>query len=289
MIRELKEIERYRNFIDEISRDPDLADPMLANQEEIELNLLRAPEKPNDHVLGVFDEDGRMTGLFVFLIIEEEKYIEMIVGLSREAAVYEEALDWLQERCPGFQADFVFNPRNGLLKELLHRKGAFFDTEQMKMLFTGNCPEVDTAGIVPLSGEYREQYIALHGKDVYWTGEKVVERPDRFNVFLALEDGKVVGYIDVTNCYEENEPYDLWVSEAYRRRGFGRKLLAKALEENRPKDMMLLMEVDNEAAISLYQSMGFTEAVGKGSQTVNWMIPKAYVPVDGQEVRSDVP
>ena len=281
MIRELKELDRYRDFIDEISRDPDYADPMLANQEEIEVNLLKAPEKPNNHVLGVFGEDGRMTGLFVFLIIEEEKYIEMIVGLSREAAVYEEILDRLQARYPGFQADFVFNPRNGLLKALLHRKGAFFDPEQMKMLFSGDVPAVDTDGIVPLSDEYKAQYISLHGKDVYWTGEKVAGRPDRFNVFLAVEDGKVVGYIDVTNCYEENEPYDLLVDEACRRRGWGRKLLAEALEANRPKDMMLLVEVDNEPAIALYGSMGFTEAVGKGSQTVNWTIPGTDVSAEG--------
>lgn len=272
MIRKLKTIEPYGDFIRDLSADPDFSEPMLATEEEVEHNLLRALEKENDHVLGVFDESGALQGLFVFLIIEEEAYIEMIVGLSREASVYEEIADWLEGDFPGFQADFVFNPRNRLLRELLTRKGAFFDPEQMKMVYSGTSPKVDTAGTEPLSDAYREQYFALHRKDLYWTGEKVAERPDRFSVFIAADNGRLAGYIDVTNCYEENEPYDLYVDEAFRRRGWGRKLLARALEENRPKDMMLLVNVDNPGAIALYESMGFVRVEGGGSQTVNWKI-----------------
>ena len=49
------------------------------------------------------------------------------------------------------------------------------------------------------------------------------EAPDRFRVFLAVDNGLVVGYLDVTNCFEENEPFALKVKETYRRRGWGEK------------------------------------------------------------------
>ncbi|MBD5460380.1 MAG: GNAT family N-acetyltransferase [Lachnospiraceae bacterium] len=75
----------------------------------------------------------------------------------------------------------------------------------------------------------------------------------------------MVGYLDVTCCHEENEPYDLWVREEYRRKGYGRKLLAKALEMNKPKGMMLLVEIHNEAAIHLYESMGFEKMDNQNS------------------------
>ena len=79
--------------------------------------------------------------------------------------------------------------------------------------------------------------------------------------------------MDVTYCFEENEPFDLLVLEKYRRKGYGRKMLAKALEMNHPKQMMLLVDVDNMPAIRLYESMGFETADGQNSLTAHWRIP----------------
>ena len=271
MIEPLTALEPCRDFIDTLNRDPAFSDPMLSTPEQLRVNLQDALGKPNDHVLGVF-QNGRLTGLFVFLILPEERYIEMIVGLSRSAGAYEEIADFLAAHYPGFQADFVFNPANAPLRALLVRKGAEFDPEQQKMVL-GELPSIDTSGVEPLSAQYRAQYLALHGTDCYWTGEKVLEQPDRFRVFLAVEDDTVVGYLDVTHCYEENEVYALEVAAPARGRGWGRKLLVRALEANRPHGMMLLVDADNAAAIALYRSAGFEVVPDYNSLTATWHIP----------------
>ena len=49
------------------------------------------------------------------------------------------------------------------------------------------------------------------------------------------------------------------VKKEYRGKGYGRQLLAMALRENEPKDMMLLVDFDNVPAINLYESMGFVK------------------------------
>ena len=108
---------------------------------------------------------------------------------------------------------------------------------------------------------------------MYWTGEKVVQAQDRFRTFLAIHDGKVVGYMDVTYIFEENEPVDLFVLEEYRRMGYGRKLLAKALEMNVPNAMMLLVDIDHDPAIHLYESMGFAKVQGQNNLTAHWTVP----------------
>ena len=129
-----------------------------------------------------------------------------------------------------------------------------------------------TAGIEALSEQTEAQYLALHNQDLYWTGERVVANPD-FHVFVAVDKGLVVGYVDVSAWSDENEIYDLLVMEAHRRKGWGRKLLARAIESNRPKELMLVVDVDNAPAIALYRSLGFETVPGQNSLTASWLIP----------------
>ncbi len=270
MIQKLTTFEPYWDFINEINADPVYFEPMLSSEEQIEGNLLSALKEPDQVPLGVFSGDV-MTGLFVFLIVKDEQYIEMLVGLSRSPAAYEEIADWLKANYPDYHVDFVFNPKNPAIKKMLTHRGAVLDPEQFKMLLTGDVPAVDTTGIEPLSDRYEAQYIAMHDTDRYWTGDKVAKAPHIFNVFLAVDAGTVIGYIDVTKNNEENEPFDFLVKEDCRRRGWGRKLLYKAIEENRPKRMMLIVDADNEPAIALYRSMGFTHDPEPVNQSATWI------------------
>ncbi|MBR5231564.1 MAG: GNAT family N-acetyltransferase [Clostridia bacterium] len=274
MIRIIKAYEECRDFVSGFIGDPRFSAPMLSNEEQVQYNLIKAIERPDSHcVLGVYCEE-QMIGLFVFLVLREEKYVEMLAGLSREKDAYPEVLHYLEQHFPGFSADFVFNPDNDLLKELLEQRKAEFEPEQQKMVLGTPVPGLDTTGVELLSEKYTRQYCAIHNQDMYWTGEKVAEAQDRFRTLLAIHEGKVVGYVDVTCTYNENEPYDLLVLEEYRRMGYGRKLLAKALEMNQPNGMMLLVDADNVPAISLYESMGFVKVQGQNNLTVHWTVPE---------------
>ncbi len=239
--------------------------PVCARNAEIRQRLIKALERPNDHlVIGVFD--GRqMVGLFSFLLPEEEQYLEMLVGLSSDKAAYDAMFAYLQGHFAGYSADFVFSPDNFLLRGILGRNGAEFDIEQQTMRFVKPAPEIDTAGVALLTEETVPGYLKIHNTDLYWTGERVIAAPERFCVYVAIANGNVVGYLDVTRSFDENEVFDLLVAEAHRRKGYGRRLLAKALERNQPNGMMLLVNVDNEAAIRLYESMGFEKTENQNS------------------------
>lgn len=275
MIRIIRSYDECRDFASGFQGDPSFSAPMLSDEEQVECNLIKSIEKPDKHcVLGVYNED-QMIGLFVFLVLRDEKYIEMLVGLSRNKEAYLEVLRYLEQCYPGYSADFVFNPGNYLLKELLDLRNAEYEPEQQKMVL--GIPElgIDTTGVELLSAQYIEQYCAIHNKDMYWTGEKVAQAQDHFRTFLAIYNGKVVGYLDVTYTFKKNEPYDLFVLEEYRALGFERKLLAKALEMNQPNGMMVLMDVDDAASICLYGSVGFAKVQGQNNLTAHWTVPKA--------------
>lgn len=274
MIRIIKTYYECREFASGFQGDPDFSDPMLCHEEQLQNNLVGSIEKPDRHcVLGIYREE-QMIGLFAFLVLRDEQYIEMLVGLSREKEAYLEMFHYLKHHFPGYSADFVFNPGNFILKELLELRNADFEPEQQKMVLGTPVLGLDTTGVELLSEKYKEQYCAIHYKDMYWTGEKVVQAQDRFRTLLAIHDGKVVGYMDVTYIYKENEPTDLFVLEDYRAIGYGRKLLAKALELNQPNGMMILLDVNDEQAITLFESMGFAKVHGQNNLTAHWTVPE---------------
>lgn len=268
MLKDLHTLTPYLDFIHACSADPDYRDPMLLTEQQLHRNLLDAPENPHTRVIGTFENDT-VTGVFALLVLEDEKYLELLAGLSRSAAAYDELLAHLKSAYPGYQADFVYNPRNRLLQAALEALDAKFDPEQQKLVLRRTVPYVPDARIVPYRPEYRAQYLALHTSDRYWSGERVLAAPEIFRVLLAIEDGEVAGYIDLTHNSMENEPYDLFVRKESRRRGLGRALLSAAVQENRPNGMALLVDIDNEAAIALYESQGFDRAEGENNITAH--------------------
>lgn len=271
MLKKVTSVNEYMDFIHEINSDPNFSAPMLASQEQMQCNLLDAPNKSAHQVWGSFRGE-EIVGLFVFLVLEEESYIEMIVGLSRTIEAYEEMLAFLKETYKGYQVDFVYNPNNHLLHDLLQDEKAEFYPEQQKMVLKRDIPYKSSHQIELYSPKYREQYLSIHSNDGYWTADKVIDALDRFRILLAIENDEVVGYIDVTHKFDENEPYDMFVKEEYRNRGYGKAMLARAIELNKPKDMMLLIETDHTAVIALYESLGFIRSVGENSITAHVLL-----------------
>lgn len=262
MLKILSSTKEYLDFALEINSDPDFSVPVYSDVDELRQTLLEAPEKANKLALGCFEGETPL-GLFVFFVEEREKYLELLMALSKSPQAYEELFAFLKERYPGWQLDPVYNPGNYLLHGLLEQNGARFDTEQAKMALAGEPPIVSDSRIELYSPKYLEGYSALHLTDLYWTADKVLAAPERFRVILAVEHGEVAGYIDVTTNYDENEIFDFFVKDSCRRRGLGRALLSKAIELNRPGGMMLTVNVDNAPAIALYESMGFKKVPGQ--------------------------
>ena len=271
MLKKLTSVNEYMDFVNEINSTPDFSNPMLSSKEQIQCNLLDALNKPMHQIWGIFEKE-EIVGLFVFLILEDESYIEMLVGLSRVLKTYEEMLAFLKEKYKGYRVDFVYNPDNHLLHNLLQNEQAEFEAEQQKMLLKEAVSYKSDHQIELFNPKYKEQYILLHSNGGYWTADKVIDASDRFRIFLAIENNEVVGYTDVTYQYDVNEPYDIFVKEKYRNKGYGKAMLAKAVELNKPKDMMLLVDANDFVSITLFESLGFVRAVAENSITAHVLL-----------------
>ena len=147
--------------------------------------------------------------------------------------------------------------------------GADFEMEQQKMVLKNSVEYQSDKQVVLYKPEYKEQYVGMHSTDVYWTAEKVIDALDRFRIILAIENDMVVGYLDITHKYKENEPYDIFVKEEYRGKGYGKAMLVKAIELNKPNAMMLLVDIDNLPAIAMYEKLGFVKSENENNMTAH--------------------
>lgn len=258
MIRKVENEQEVMQFINAIQWETALSHPMFTTKEKIESNLLKVLKSSTDFVLGVYDED-KLIGFFSFMYDEAEKYMELMLDFSKESRAYKEIFDYLQEKYPGYQLDCVFSPNNNIIKEVLEARGAEFYKEQLKMKLKELIPFEHELMIIPYASAYEEGYKSMHSTDVYWLAERVIKAENVFKIFLALENNEVVGYIDVTHKFEENEPFDLLVKEEYRNKGYGKALLQAAVIANHPKAMSLLVDYDNAQAISAYHHLGFID------------------------------
>ena len=90
-IQPLRDLRPCLPFALAINADPCLGDPMLRSQEQLQINLLSAQDEASHQAFGAY-EGERLAGLVVFLILPDERYIEMLAGLTREPAAWEAML-----------------------------------------------------------------------------------------------------------------------------------------------------------------------------------------------------
>lgn len=259
MIDEVSNIEQYIPFIEKLARDPHFSDPHFSYDPN---NLYRAVKKRNQKIY-VSSKDGIVNGFFVWLTIPEEQYVELIVGLSRVTEAWTAMIDYIEANNAGAQIDFVFNPGNTVLADILKSKNAVFEKAQKKLRLVRDVDDGSLCRAIELNAEYEGQYKDLHEKDTYWIAEKVLEASDRFRVIAAVVNGALVGYLDITTCHDENEPYALYTKEGYEE--YRKDLLAKAIQLNKPRGMMVQVDADDAPEIALFEEMGFETIAGSES------------------------
>ena len=261
MLEEITSLDGYETFIEEICSDSNYVDPHYLYDHN---NLYNAFEKRDQHVYANIN-DGNIDGIFVLLILQNEKYIEMIIELSKSEHAYNELFKYLQKDYKGYRCDFVINPKNILLKNILTSKNAIFENEQQRMIAKSTTNKEYTLDVQLYSKRWKQAYIDMHVKEIYWTAEKVLSALDRFRVILAIHQEQLVGYLDVTYAYKQNEPYSLIVLPEYQNLGYEQALLSKAIQMNGMNTMMTLVDVNAKEEIRIYEEAGFEVIKGQNS------------------------
>lgn len=261
MIKEITSFEQYEQFIDKFASDPQFSDPhFLFDPRNLYESL-----KHKDTYAYIVCEQSEITGLFVWLILDEANYIELMIGLSGSKASITEILEYIEKKHPGYQVDFVINPAHHIFREILSDRQANFAEEQVKMELMSVEPAESELEVVQLSADYETDYRKIHQDNVYWTADRILEAKDKFRVYLAKYENLVIGYLDITYGKEVDEPYYLWVDPDFKGKGYERALLLAAIRWNQSEKMMLLEDKSNIEMIKIFESVGFKMIEGQNS------------------------
>lgn len=273
MIKKFTDYREVEEFINSYDHQGIYSDCLCKTVSKSQKRILKAlKDKTNNNIM--VTEGSDITGVFSFLVIEDEGYVEMLIGICHNKGAYEEVFEYLVHKYEGYKIYFIVNPQNNLLMNKLTEVHGEFFTEQQIMQLKNIGNHNFNIDVIPYDVRYFEEYAAMHLTDLYWTADKVVAAPEKFHVFLAMKNHHVAGYIDMTCSGEVNEPQDLFVKEEYRNNGYGKALLDAAIKSNYPKKMILHVDVTNKPAIHVYEEMGFTKVDNGNSITVCWNINK---------------
>ena len=138
MIQEIHSFDEYEDFIGELAVHPLYSDPHFTYDKN---NLYRSLKAKDKHAFAVL-ENGITEGLFVWVVLPDDRYIEMLIGCTKKEKAFTEMLAYMEKNYCGYQMDFVFNPHNTAISRPLKLNGAIFDPEQQKMILTGPMPNV---------------------------------------------------------------------------------------------------------------------------------------------------
>jgi ribosomal-protein-alanine N-acetyltransferase len=97
----------------------------------------------------------------------------------------------------------------------------------------------------------------------FWSFQMISDTftQDNFLGFVAVDNGKIIGFLATVWCIDECEIELIAVKNDYRRQGVASQLLNKAIEKLKElKIIKLFLEVrrSNEVAQSFYEKLGFT-------------------------------
>ncbi|MGH3786839.1 MAG: ribosomal protein S18-alanine N-acetyltransferase [Pseudonocardiaceae bacterium] len=102
------------------------------------------------------------------------------------------------------------------------------------------------------------EHVVFDGEDP-WGPEAFLEALAAGHHYLsAREDESLIGYVGLARAGSEAEVHTLAVDPAHQGRGIGRALLRAVLEHAIGATVFLEVRTDNEPAIQLYRSEGFT-------------------------------
>jgi ribosomal protein S18 acetylase RimI-like enzyme len=221
------------------------------------------------------NDGGKIAGFFgIEMDLELER--SWLYGPLVDAQAWDSIADQLyQSILAALPAEILdqelhFHSQNQRLKEFAQRHSFTFHAEAAVLALDVHQRQGrDAPGVDEFDGVFTSQLNALHDDlfpNTYYSAEQVIklDQDEDKHLLIRHKNDRLVGYIFIQLRPASQDVYIdfLGVDEEYRRQGIAQDLVAKAVDwaVQKPyvESVSLTVNGDNEAAIKLYHSLGFS-------------------------------
>lgn len=277
---ELEEVAKYAFKLNKIKEFKCKAFP--TDYEKILAQFTRMDNHPYDKLL--ISTDGiNLSGVLALTIEPEASYLEATGGVfaaNNYKAIAIEFFNYIKEAYRGYQFDAAYPIENKQAINFMETIGAKlldYDYEMKTNKDKYKYKKIsETYEIIELSENYYQNFVNVHDKycpNVYWTGNRLLDALDKFDIFIALEKEEVVGSIVISKFNKEfREIYLMAVAEDKRYKGYEIALVNKAVDNafiNGAKEIIVMVASDNIDEINLFMKLGFEKSDTCLTYTIN--------------------
>lgn len=201
----LDDVERYCDFIYEIALDqarscyPVYTDGIKAKEDFI--SAARKGVEHPEYELLLFATHGNVEGWLEYFWIPEDRYLQLCacnIRRNTEAALGE-LISRLDGRFPGYTYYFGFPDKNTAAIAFLKEKGFQCIEEDWNntFFFDEYIPLPGDPCITKIGRENFADFQVIYkpGPDTYWTGERIFEQLEEWNIFVYYNGATPVGTI----------------------------------------------------------------------------------------------
>ena len=115
MIQKIFSFDEYEGFVNELAKHPQYSDPHFTYDK----NNLYCSLKSKDKHAYVVLENGITKGLFVFIVLPDNRYVEMLIGFTKEEEAFYKVILFLHYRkftfyCRGGDTSVRKNTKNNI-------------------------------------------------------------------------------------------------------------------------------------------------------------------------------
>ncbi|MDW0115961.1 N-acetyltransferase [Sporosarcina thermotolerans] len=204
----------------------------------------------------------------------EDRSAEVWGPFLSEAYIHTALVNELWEKVTALSAsqvdryNFFLNRENAYAKEFSISHGGESTGQHTVLVAKKNeWGRVVDEGVIEYDSAYEEGFEELHGQafpSTYYSAQTIFERLSEQNqLFIATCGDQLTGYvyIEADPLHGEGSIEYIAVSDQFRKRGIGKKLLSFAVNQlfayEEIEEISLCVDNENENAIRLYQAAGF--------------------------------
>lgn len=219
-------------------------------------------------------ENDEIVGCIGTYLSLEQKVVRLLGPIIEETYFYkyiDELYHDLLKTIPGdvHEMKIAFFEENNLCRQWCEKEGfEQYNAERtlilQQELFEDNQEAIKTK-ISPFEDKYKEGLALVHPKGVFFTLEELMEQISfNHHLLLAVENEEVKGYVYYEKAEDNSigEIVLLHVREDVRGKGYGSLLIKKAIRSllnEKIKDIVTNVRVDNYGAQKLYKRLGFID------------------------------